>query len=51
MERLGFELIGPAGDQVAYEYRSPGRTSTGVIPFRLVVGGRGIDSSGVDAPR
>jgi ribosomal-protein-alanine N-acetyltransferase len=23
MERLGFELIGPVGDQVAYEYRSP----------------------------
>jgi [ribosomal protein S5]-alanine N-acetyltransferase len=22
MERLGFELIGPVGDQVAYEYRS-----------------------------
>ena len=23
MQRLGFELVGPVGDQVAYEYRSP----------------------------
>jgi hypothetical protein len=23
MERLGFELIGPVGDQVGYEHRSP----------------------------